>query len=371
MTGVLVLTKEERIARNTNRTWSPVMIRSYLGPLAAWMVLAAPGISCAAPLEGVAVRASRETPSQSFDGTVEAVRQAVIAAQVPGTVTRLDVRAGDRVQAGQVLVELDARAAEQTAGAIEALAAANGAGLEAASREFDRQQKLFAREYISRAALERAEAQYLARKAELEAGTAQAQAARTQAGHHRIVAPWAGIVAEVPATVGDMAMPGKPLLVLLEPGALRVSATLPQSALGRPLTRAAVSIELPGQSGPERLKPTRLTVLPTLDPVTHTATLRLDLPASASDSLRPGLFARVWISGAASAAASPERLFVPATTLVRRAELTAVYVLDDKNRPTLRQIRPGPAAGDDIEVLAGLAAGDRVARDPQAAAQVR
>src|SRR4051812_19755937 len=71
-----------------------------------------------------AVTAGRST---SYDGVVEAVRQTVIAAQVPGAVVALNVAAGDRVQAGQVLLRLDARAAEQTAAAGAAQVRAAGA----------------------------------------------------------------------------------------------------------------------------------------------------------------------------------------------------------------------------------------------------
>ena len=56
---------------------------------------------------------------------------------------------------------------------------------------------------------------------------------------------------------------------------------------------------------------------------------------------------------------------------MRRAELTGVYVVDAKGVPQLRQVRLGRALGDGVEVLAGVAAGERVATDPQAAARVR
>jgi hypothetical protein len=62
---------------------------------------------------------------------------------------------------------------------------------------------------------------------------------------------------------------------------------------------------------------------------------------------------------------------VPAKAVVRRAELTGVYVIGADGKPLLRQVRLGPASGEQVEVLAGLAAGERVALDPQAAARVR
>ncbi len=61
---------------------------------------------------------------------------------------------------------------------------------------------------------------------------------------------------------------------------------------------------------------------------------------------------------------------VPQAAVVRRAELTALYVLDSAGKPVLRQVRLGRPDGDQVEILSGLSAGERVATDPQAAARV-
>jgi multidrug efflux system membrane fusion protein len=81
----------------------------------------------------------------------------------------------------------------------------------------------------------------------------------------------------------------------------------------------------------------------------------------------PGMFARAWLAVAGSA---DLRLYVPARAVVRRAELSAVYVLGSDGRPLLRQVRLGRSAGDKVEVLAGVSAGERVVLDPQAAARL-
>jgi hypothetical protein len=82
------------------------------------------------------------------------------------------------------------------------------------------------------------------------------------------------------------------------------------------------------------------------------------------------MFARAWLP-AAGAKAGAQRMSVPAQAVVRRAELTAVYVIGADGKPLLRQVRLGPQSGDQVEVLAGLAEGERVALQPQAAARVR
>jgi multidrug efflux system membrane fusion protein len=83
----------------------------------------------------------------------------------------------------------------------------------------------------------------------------------------------------------------------------------------------------------------------------------------------PGMFARVWLTLADGAAGRAGTVSVPRQAVVRRAEMTALYVLDPSGRPLLRQVRLGPVAGDRIEILAGLSAGERVVLDPEEAAR--
>jgi RND family efflux transporter MFP subunit len=284
-----------------------------------------------------------------------------------GGYARILVALGDRVKAGQTLARIDARTAEQNATASDAQVRSAQAMLDVAQKDFERQKQLYDRQYISQAALERAESQFKATQAQAAALLAQAGAARTQSGLHVVRAPFAGVVAEVPVALGDMALPGKPLLTLYEPGALRVTAALPQSLLGTPA--GGLRVEFPGLPQPQRWiepSPGQVQWLPTVDAATHTVQLRVTLPA-AQPGLVPGLFARVWLPGTASGA--PARLFVPASAVLRRAELTGVYVVDAKGAAVLRQVRLGRAQGGSVEVLAGVSAGERVALDPQAAAR--
>lgn len=352
-----------------------VVIAALAVPAVPPAAAATSATASAAPLASVAVGARMSAPTAGYDGVVEALRQTVLAAQVPGAVVALAVKPGDRVKAGQVLLRLDARAAEQQAGAAEAQVQAARAAQEEATRDIARQQQLHERGFISRAALDRAEAQYKSAQAGAAAQLAAAAAVRTESGFYTLKAPYDGIVAEVPVVLGDMALPGRALLTLYDPTAMRVTVALPQSAA--PRADGAPLAELPGLV-PARIVPLRWQLLPAVDPATHTVQLRLDLPPGTAAA--PGMFARAWLTaappragdGAADGAATAvPRLWVPSRAVVRRAELTGVYVIGTDARPLLRQVRLGPASGEQVEVLAGLAAGERVALEPQAAARVR
>jgi RND family efflux transporter MFP subunit len=225
--------------------------------------------------------------------------------------------------------------------------------------------QLYSKAYISQAALEQAEAQYKATQAQVNAQLAQAGAARTQSGFYLVRAPFAGVVAEVPVQLGDMAMPGRPLLTLYDPAALRVTAAVPQTVATQMAAGALPRVELPGQPAAQQwINPTRLQTLPTVDASTHTVQLRADLPGSAT-GLAPGMFARLWLPLKAGAGAG--KTLVPVQAVVRRAEMTGLYVLDAKGQPLLRQVRLGRIECNQVEVLTGLAAGERVVTEPQAA----
>jgi len=325
----------------------------------------APADPAPAPLRTAQVVESRGVGAVAYDGVVQAVRQTVVAAQVSGAVVALAVNAGESVRQGQVLARLDARAAEQAAAAGEAQVQAARAAEDAATRELERQQQLFRKNYISQAALDRAEAAHKAARAQAAAQRAQAGATRTESGFYVVRAPYAGIVSEVGVVLGDMAMPGRALLTLYDPHAMRVVVPLPQSAAASLPADAAVEVELAGGAR-ERIAPASRQLLPALDPATHSLELRLELPPGLAGTM-PGQFARVWLPDPARGT----RLFVPASALVRRAELDALYVVASDGNPVLRQVRLGRRDGDRVEVLAGVGAGERVALDPQAAARRR
>jgi RND family efflux transporter MFP subunit len=290
------------------------------------------------------------------EGVVEAVRQSTLAAQIAGRVITLPAKAGDAVKAGQVLAQIDARSAIQAQAASQSQVREAQANLANAARKYERTQRLFAQKFISQAALEQSEADYLAAQAQTAAAIANASQSATSTSLTTIVAPYNAVIAATEVEVGDMAIPGRPLITLFDPRELRVTATLPQAVLAQARLDSPVRIELPTLK--RTLTARRVTVIPMADTRTHTTRVRLDIPDSAG--LMPGQYALASIvTGRARA------LTIPEVAVLRRSEVTAVYVLDAHGHAQLRQVRLGESAGDGlIEVLAGLNAGERVAIEP-------
>lgn len=324
-------------------------------------------------LRTLVVGSSQQAVARRYDGTVEAIRQTMIAAQVPGTIVELNAAAGDQVKSGQLLVRLDAREASQGAVAADAQLAASQAQLNLARQEYERQQQLYAKNYISEAALEQAQAKFKSAQAQVNSQVAQAGIAKTQKSFNVVQAPYGGVISELLAEVGDIALPGKALMTLYDPTELRVNASIPQSLAAAIDGNANISIqiEIPGLASPAIIQPVRTQLLPSADPSTHTRTLRLTLPADLQGA-SPGMFARVSLQvNVAMEQDGAGRILVPASAVVRRAEMTGLYVLNAAGKPLLRQIRLGGPDGDQVEVLSGVSSGERIALDPQIAASVR
>lgn len=316
-----------------------------------WMlVMLAPlainaGVLATAPVEAIGGR-----PQHLLDGEIEAVRQSDIAAQVVGRIVELAVTEGDRVAEKALLIRIDARAADEQLKAQRAL-------LTEAEREYQRNRTLFAQAMISRTEMDRAEAKY-------NSVRAYAGAAATESDFFVLRSPYDGVVAAVDIELGDMAQPGRRLLRLYDPAFMRIRAFIPEGIAPR-LAPQPAQVELPQHDGGTRVIAAGMaTLLPVIDPATHTQELRIELPSGIG--LAPGQFVRVLLPLTGEEGI---QLAIPARAVVRRGEFHGVYVVAADERVQLRQVRLGRAVGERIEVLAGLLEGERVALDPIAAAR--
>lgn len=292
----------------------------------------------------------------SAEAVVEAGRESTLAAQVAGRIMTLSVDAGDAVRAGQLLVRIDDSEARNSIAGNEAQVAQAEAALADARQQYRRAQQLVARKFMSEAALDSAEAQYKAAQARLAAAKAAVAQSSTTRGFATIAAPFGGLVSARHAQVGEMASLGRPLLTLFDPATLRVVASIPQEQLEAVRRAGRASIQL-AETG-RWIDATSLTVLPAADSRTHVSQVRLTLPHDVT-GIYPGMFARAHF-----AVGEAKRLLVPNGAILRRSEVTAVYVVEGE-RLQLRQVRLGRSQADGYtEVLAGINPGERIALDP-------
>ena len=293
----------------------------------------------------------------SSEALIEAVRQSTVAAQISGRIVDIRFDTGDYVKKGEVIVRIDERASTQAVAASQAQVQEAEATLRNARAGYERSRQLYTQNFISQAALDKAEADYKSAQARVMALLAGAGQAATERSFATVLAPYSGIVSARHIELGEMATPGRPLMTGFDPSTLRVVATVPQAQVSAIQAVGTARVEIPSINKWIEVK--RLTVVPAADPRTHTTRIRLELPEDVR-GIYPGVFARAhFVLG------KELRLLVPRQAVVRRSEVTAVYVVDDSGRPQLRQVRLGAAADErSIEVLSGLQRGERVALEP-------
>lgn len=292
----------------------------------------------------------------STEATVEAVRQSTLAAQVSGRVTAANFDAGDYVEKGSVIVRLSAQELSAAAAGSRAQVAQAEATLANVRANYQRQQQLFQQKFISQAALDHATAEFRAAEAAARAARAGAGQSAAVSSYTVITAPYSGVVAARHVEIGEIVAPGTLLMTGFDPKDMRVIANVPQYKLAEIKAAPRVSVEIPSLN--KWIDAKGITVLPSADTATHTVKVRIDLPTTL-EGVIPGMFARAHFS-----VGSARKLTIPSSAVVRRSEITAVYVVN-QDRVTLRQIRLGtPNGRAQVEVLAGLNPGDVIALDP-------
>ena len=292
----------------------------------------------------------------SSEASVEAVQQSTVSAQVSGRVSAINFDAGDYVKAGAVIVRLSAQELSSAVAGSQAQVAQANATLANARANYERQQQLFQQKFISQAALDRSTAEFRAAEAGARAARAGAGQSSAVSGYTVITAPFSGVVAARHVELGETVTPGKPLMTGFDPKDMRVIANIPQYKLAEVKAAARVAVEIPSLN--KWIEATGITVLPSADTATHTIKVRIELPTNV-EGVIPGMFARAHFS-----TGSARKLAIPASAVVHRSEVTAVYVVYP-NRVSLRQIRLGtPNARGQVEVLAGLNPGERIALEP-------
>lgn len=325
---------------------------SCLAALLALLLAAA--AAGAAPSATVELREVEEV--YAADALIESLRQATVSAQIAGVVTQIHVDAGDRVRRGQLLARIDAREADAQLATATAQVARAEVALAQTKLDHERTKSLVAQRFVSQAALDKAEAELKTAGAVLDAARAGTTQAATGRSFAELRAPIDGVVTRRLLEPGELATPGRGVVEIHDPSALRAVGTIPQFVLPRTAKVDRAQIELPSLR--QRLEAARVTMLPAADPRLLATQLRAELPGDAPAGIVPGTAAKVLVPIGRSA-----KLVVPAAAVLRRGELTAVYVLAGNTRQ-LRQVRLGQRVGGDAyEVLAGLAAGERVAVD--------
>jgi RND family efflux transporter MFP subunit len=298
-----------------------------------------------------------------WDGVVEAVNQATLSAQTSGRVVELPYDVDDYVPAGAVVVRFTDVEQQSGRKRAEALVASAEAASKSAEADYARLSEIFARKLIAKADLDKATERRDASRAALDSARAAVREAGQAVDYTVIRAPYSGIVTQRHVQVGESVRPGQPLISGVSLGQLRVNVNVPQSDIEAIRQHKQAAVVLDGATD-RRVAAKAVVLFPYADPQTHSFKVRLEL-SEQETGLNPGMTVKT-----AFVIGDAERLLVPASALVQRSEVSAIYVVGPNNAITLSQVRLGHRFGDRVEILSGLAPDTRIATDPVAAGLV-
>ena len=341
--------------------------------------------------------------SYEATGTVRARTTSVLSSKIVGSVVAVRVHEGDRVRAGQVVIEIDNREAatqvqkaqagqreaqegveeiDRSIRAAEAARTAAEANRTLAAATFERYKTLLERHSVSQQEFEEVQARDRVAKAEVDRATKMLQSqearrnqvlaridqakaevggAQVYAGYARIASPINGVVTAKSADVGFMAAPGAPLITIEDDTRYRLEVAVEESRLASIRMGSEVPVTIDALGGGE-LTGRVAELVPAADPASRTYIVKIDLPdgghVNGQHLLRSGLYGK-----ARFRLGEKQATTVPQKAIVERGQLSGVFVVDTEGVARLRLIKTGKTFGDRVEVLSGLSAGDRIVVD--------
>ncbi len=337
--------------------------------LGAVLTASALGLACSgnaaskaqAPQGGgmpVKIEVARSVPvsdTTDYVATLKSRDSAVIMADVEGRITQINVHSGERVAAGTVLLEIDPRKQQATVNSQEHNRTAQEANLQFAQQQFDRTKGLADAGVVSKQDLDQARAARDAAAAQLHSLDAQVQEQQVQLHYYRVVAPWAGVVGDVPVRVGDRVTSSTTLTTVDKPGSLEAYIYVPIERSGD------IKMNLPVQIVDSEGKPiadSRVSFIsPEVDNTTQGVLVKATI-ANHSDKLRTAQFIRarvIW--------GTHEGPVVPVLAVSRIGGQYFAFIAEDQNGKTVahqKPLRVGDMIGNNYVVLDGVKNGDKI-----------
>ncbi len=288
----------------------------------------------------------------SISGTLEPDREAVLRAQVSGSVLQTYADQGQAVNAGTVLARIDASGIQDayTSARAGLVSARNAADV--AAKDLARNEKLLAAGAIAERDIDQSRRASIAAQAALEDANSRLATAEKAYRSTTVTAPFSGVVSERPVSAGDVVQPGTALFTVVDPSSMRLEASVPAEQLAS--IRIGVPVNFTVSGYPGRQFVGRITrINPTADPTTRQVRIYVSIP-NEGRALVGGLFANGRMS-----TATKTGLVVPQSAVDVRGSIPSVMrVTQGKAEKVQVQIGLTDKTSETIEVLSGLQPGD-------------
>ena len=290
-------------------------------------------------------------------GKIEAENSANLSTRMMGYVTKLHVKVGQKVGAGQLLVninnsDLQAKKAQVDASILQATAGYNNA-----KKDYDRFVNLYKQQSASQKELDDMTARYEMAKAGLEGAKQMRNEVISQFSYSNITAPFSGTVTNTFVKEGDMANPGMPLVSVEGATRLQVTAMVSENNIAAIKKGMAVKVLVKSSNANLTGKVSEVSVSATNTGGQYLVKINLDKTDS---SVLSGMFVNVQFPVEnAIQTIKNEMVLVPESALVKQGQLTGIYTIGTGNVAILRWLRTGKTFGNQVEVLSGLSANEQ------------
>jgi RND family efflux transporter MFP subunit len=287
--------------------------------------------------------------------SVQSLRSTTIQPQVEGIVRRIFVKAGDRVRAGQPLVQIDPDKQQASVAAFESTRAARQADVAFARQQLDRMRKLHDAGAVSQAELEQAETAYKTAEAQLNAIQSQIRESQVELQYYRVTAPTAGIVGDIPTRVGDRVTSSTPITTIDAGGGLEAYINVPLERAAE--LRPGLTVELIDADGKVIASNPITFVAPRADDATQSVLVKATLR-----NMPPGIRVMQYVRARIVWSNEPS-LTVPIVAVNRISGQYFVFVAEQAQNGTVARQKPvtvGEVVGEEYVVQSGLKPGERV-----------
>jgi RND family efflux transporter MFP subunit len=290
-----------------------------------------------------------------ISGQIESAQTANISTRLSGYITGIYAKTGDPVRAGQLLFTISSQDISAKKAQADAQVAQGEAALGNAQKELDRFNVLYKQQSATARELDNANLQFQVAKAGLETAKQLRNEVVAQESYTQVTAPFDGIVTKKLMDVGNLAVPGMPVLILEQGKNLQVSADVPESQIAGVKTGSLVQVNV--KSAGKTFTGTIIQLSPSSQSTGGQYIIKISVPEQEKKGLYSGMYVNARLQGqknGTTGASHSNQLLIPETCIIRQNELTGLYTLSQHQTALLRWVRLGKSEGNMVEVLSGL-----------------
>jgi RND family efflux transporter MFP subunit len=299
----------------------------------------------------ITIKTSSTPIIASTPATVVAEQQAAIASRIMGFIREINVEVGQKVSAGQRLFRIDPSDIQGQVSQANAGLAQAQAALADAKNDYERFGTLYKEQAIPKAQWDKIRLQYQVAQQQFAAAKAGVGSAGAQMNYATPTAPFSGVITQKLANVGDLAAPGRPILVMENPAKLQVQTQVPEDIFTHLKTGTPVTLHIDSTNTDITGKVANLVTA--ADPMSHTHLVKISLPEG--HGLQSGMFIQASFSTGIAAG-----LNVPASAILNRAGITGVFVVDNQGIAHYRMVRVGDTQNNMTVIQAGLNSDEQI-----------